>query len=449
MIEQVFSHNIVLQDLSLEPSSTETINSNRKIVPTDLDYTAGYLYPMLQIRTYSIHKDSILNFEIDCYNKIPKVNALIRLDKTHPLVINVLRDRELLKVFLRTANNELNHIRVDFYITNVNRIDKSLYTDLIIEGELNIPMLYASINKAYSGTSYNVIKAISNELGLGFSSNISNTDDEMIWPAVNQSYYDFIDYVCAHSWIDDTSFMDWYIDIYYNIVFYDVELSLKYEKFQTKAYTVYSGQAKHVEEQQLFIEWENVITDNSTMQSTDHGYSNINIINNSKLSKKGYVLNNTFLDYNDLSVVTFDTESITNTNEGIPLKSRIDDDNFRNEKQVLYLGIQNDNMHPNYLYSPIHNKFNNTELKKLNLEVSTNELNLNYIVGDNIYLHATDIRLEQDANKSLNEKLDGGIIDQTQFTNNYKIQGIKYIYKKGIKYTKYLLTRREWPITEI
>jgi hypothetical protein len=452
MLLQEFTHNIKLDELVANLSNPEATESNRdKNFHPEIDYSLGYLQPIAQIRNFEFSTKNIKSIEIDCYDKIPKINTSLTFDLLHPFSNVILRDKEIFKTFMRSSNPKKNNIRCDFFITSINTLKKENRSDIYISGELNIPRLHSALDKSYKGSSLKVLKSIANDLGLGFVTNISSTDDDMIWISTNKTYYQFIDYIVKHSWIDDNSFTDWYIDAYYNLVFYEVDSTLKKEEYTTRAYwNKSSSKETHYEKGEVnnSIEWANIFTDLPSMVSTDHGMnpSSFKVINNSGLSKNGYYVNNILIDYSDLEVVKFNCETIYNPKEGIPLKGREDDNTYKEELRVKYLGIQNDNMHPNYMYAVIHNSINNMELRKLNIEFDSSDLNLNYIIGNNIRLEIIEQRLEDSSNKEFYERRRGGKnISDLYFTNNYKIHGIKYIYKNDGQYCKYLVTRREWP----
>lgn len=451
MLEQYFSHNLNLEELRAFLQDSDATKEERDNIRSEIDYTLGYKHPIAQIRNSEFSSKNIFYLEIDNYGKIPTVTASLRFDREHLLSSIILKDKEILKTFMRSSNPNLNHLRCDFYLTDINKNRKTKHTELIVSGELNIPRLHSSINGAYSGTSHEVLQQIAKELELGFISNIPSTDDFMVWPATNQTYFQFIDYIVKHSWIDDNSFLDWYIDSYYNLVFYEVNKSLKQNEFDTRAYFKDSSVKRDYDnmgENQNSMQWKNILTDLGNMNVSDHGIiqESLKLLNNSGLSKNGYFVDNILVDYEDLEIIRFASEAIANLNDGIPLKGREDDLSYTDERRVKFLGIQNDNMHPNYKYSQIHNYINNLELKKLNIEVDTTDLNLNYIIGNNIFLQITEHRLESGSNEDYYAKTrDNKTIPDLYFSNNYKIHGIKYIYKKGEKFCRYLLTRREWP----
>lgn len=449
MITQKFSHSLSLQELSIQMLAQSNYDDTKDSKRAELDFVAGYTYPMVQVKNIDIKPEELVSLEIDSYGKIPKVTCIIRVIKTHDFVMNILKDREILKVFVRSNNPDKNHIRLDFFLTSIDQINKKDSIQFVLSGELNIPRLNASVNRGFAGTSLDVVRSIAQELKLGFSTNLTSTDDDMIWIATNQTYHQFIDYVVKHSWIDDQSFTDWYIDVYNNLVFYEVEDTLMYREIDTRFYRKFSSTKKQYDEaENKSFEWKNVLSDLPDFANTDHGFENLRVINNSKLSKTGYVNNNIILDYSDLEVVDFVSEAITNENRGVPLKSRPDDETYKDELRSKFLGIQNDNMHTNYMYAVVHNHINNLELDKLNIEVSATDVNLNYIIGDSIYLQVTEPRLPEMSNESMESRKSGVTYDQEQLTNDYQIHGIKHIYKNESIYTKYLLTRKEWPLEE-
>lgn len=452
MLEQEFTHNLDIEQLQFYLNDPESLEQSREPNYPDLDYRLGYTVPIIQIRDNEIAAGNIRRIEIDSYTKIPTISLSLNFEIKHPVANMILKDREILKTFMRSSNPNKNHIRTDFYITDINNNRRGDHVSMLLTGEINIPRLHTSVNTAYRGTSLDVMRQIAKDLDLGFITNISSTDDEMVWLSTNQSYLEFIDYVAKHGWIDDTSFVDWYIDSMYNLVYYEVNKTLKENIVDTRAYFVGVSSNKYREdkpESEKSMEWKNIFTDLGNMNTTDHGVQvgSLKLINNSGLSRQGYFVDNILLDYSDLDTVRFSSEAITNINEGVPLKGNENNLLYKDERRVKFLGIQNDNMHPNYKYAVIHNHINNIELRKLNVEFDSTDLNMGYIVGDNILLNITETRLTGDDAKSFTDRQDEQIQEpDVYFSNNYKVHGIKYIYKNEQKYCKYLLTRREWPV---
>jgi len=451
-LEQLFTHSFELAELTANILDTERVDDTKEDDAPELDYIVGYKYPIIKILNSIIQEPEVISCEIDSYGKIPKLTLRLRVINSHEIALNIIKDKEIISLFMRSGNNNLSHIRSDFFITEFDKTDKGDQAEILIESELNIPKLYADLNDGYNGSSIDILQLIAKDLKLGFVTNIDATDDSMIWIATNQTYYQFIDYVVRHSWIDDETFLDWYIDVYNNLVFYDVNQTLIYEEEETRAIknNLFTKESvTTMEEDFQSFEWNNIFSDVSNIIPTDHGYKNLRFINNTKLSKMGYVTEIILLDYEDLTLYRFDAEAIADTTQGVPLKSRLDDDSYREEKRIKYLGIQNDNMHSNYLYAELHNFINNLELDKINIEITSNDLNLNYTRGSNVFLQVTDKRLpDGDAETIENFMNNGRVVDLKHPSNNYKVHGMKYGYKKGVRYCKYLLTRREWALNE-
>ena len=451
-IAQKFEHSLTLNEIIFDTGDESVIPAQQENGRREFDKQFGYLYPVASLAGQTFTEDIIMSMNINMYGKLPQLSISLLLMQTNTLNRNLLKDKEVISIFCRSANPAKKEIHIDFLITSFIKVDKGDKVKIIINGEMFIPRLYASLNSAYNGTSYVVLQNIAQELKLGFASNLQSTDDSMIWIASNQNYFEFLNHIVEHAWVSDVTFVDWYIDVYYNVVFYDVNTALKYESTEVKAYKAnVSANTTSVNDDEILnaFDWENMLTDINTLSQTDHGYMGFKVINNTELCKNGYIFNNYLFDYIDVSIVNFTAESISDITEGSPLKGLPDNTDYTDEIVTKYLGMQNDNMHPNYQYAVIHNYINNIELNKINIEVDVDVLNLNYTVGDNIFLQVSETRLDDgNLNAEIEAKNTTGkeIVNQVQYTNSYKVHGMQYIYKGKKIYNKYLLTRREWPI---
>ena len=85
---------------------------------------------------------------------------------------------------------------------------------MVIEGKMNIPHIYDEVSQAYEGTSFEVLQEIAKELGLGFSSNVSTTDDKMRWVCPFKSKEKFVQEITDAAWSSPREFYTSFIDVY-------------------------------------------------------------------------------------------------------------------------------------------------------------------------------------------------------------------------------------------
>ena len=92
---------------------------------------------------------------------------------------------------------------------------------------MRIPTLFQHISKSYiNKTSFETLREIAKDLGLGFASNERNTNDKMNWICPSKTYYKFMQDICNSSWLGEEDFFDWWIDQYYVLNFVNLRKQL-------------------------------------------------------------------------------------------------------------------------------------------------------------------------------------------------------------------------------
>ena len=128
-----------------------------------------------------------------------------------------------LNIFVKSTAEDVYPIRMDFRITSYNPIQSSIESaekKFMIKGILDVGGLhYTGFESFKDSTSYNVLENVSLKLGLGFATNMTNTDDNMTWINPADTYMSFIQNVTKRAYISDKSFVWSFIDFYYNLNF--------------------------------------------------------------------------------------------------------------------------------------------------------------------------------------------------------------------------------------
>jgi hypothetical protein len=134
--------------------------------------------PFLWYNAYQIEYNNIKNLELSYVDNIPHINVTFRdslgkmKDEGMPL------DDSRISFFLNPRTKLLKPIHLDFKIIDFSE-NKGIYQ---IQGFLDVKDLYLKKFKSYPKlTSFGLYKQISKDLGLGFNSNIDDTDDKMTW----------------------------------------------------------------------------------------------------------------------------------------------------------------------------------------------------------------------------------------------------------------------------
>lgn len=246
-------------------------------------------------------------------------------------------------------------------------------------GIIDISDLYISFYRAFRNkTSFETLKDICTQLGLGFNSNITDTKDSMTW-LQRSITLDFMRDIIKRSYISDDSFMIGYIDFYYCFNYIDVEKEMKRDisnDVNINSANISSSNNDNVEEKTRLE------------LSTDQGLSSSNLyIENFKVLNRtmsnaisnGFFVKTRYYDTLNKTQLTFNVDSLTDKDDGkvIILKGKQNDKeyyekNFSNN----YMGkIDTDNVHKNYSYSKIQNEINLTSMVGLSMDIYLPNLN--------------------------------------------------------------------------
>jgi hypothetical protein len=396
--------------------------------------------PLIWYNGLVIPRNMISSFELNTDGFFP-VLKLFFMDSLSIMNNEAMAlDNSIISIYIDSRTKDygsstiLTPIRMDFKIVDYAYLDdENLY---YIQGYPNVDNLYLNDIKSYKNmSSYEVMVEMAKNLKLGFSTNISSTDDKMNWLNIGISNNEFIQDTTAKSYKSDSNFFKSFIDYYYNLTFVDVETQLRAEIEKQKGVTTTS----HItvgEPESQFIEDLYLTTYNS-------GATGNNVIENyTMLNKSTKVsLNNgyrTELYYYDRtgnwkqkagSFVKFSIE--TNTDgKGIIMKSDISDTKptgfFNSNIKKVYLNpLDIDNTHAHYNYAEIINKYNNAELDKISMMVTLKVPNFNLYKFQKIKVIIYHDRLSSSPESLLNKRLSGGwLITSINFT---------YTQEEGLK----------------
>lgn len=199
--------------------------------------SVGRHVPIVKINDYYFPQQQIEYIRLETTGFIPTVYAVFSLDRNNPIAMNQPKDGDVISVFMRPMSDVMRSLRCDFRITKVfvSQIAQSSMShsegasyQMIIRGELNIPNLYTEGNQyAFSGTSNELIRDFCQRYRLGYVSGVqSDTTDRQAWYLYGQKPVDFIKDVISHSWRDEESFFDGWIDPFLNLTFSNVNTML-------------------------------------------------------------------------------------------------------------------------------------------------------------------------------------------------------------------------------
>jgi len=359
-------------------NSTPILNTDPTPYKQEVASNLGNI-PFIYYGSYQIDVQNISTFRLYYKGGMPYLSISfydtlnLMKDKGMPL------DDSKIKVFINPKSDQLKEILIQFKIINFS-VDGGVYN---ISGVLDVSPLLVSQYSSYSNmTSYEALQKICKECGLGFNTNIDNTDDAMTWINCGNYVYDFIDEIVEAAYKSDSSFLTYFIDYYYNLNYVDIAKELDRNIDDQLGVT-----DKSLGEAMKTISTESVqsllLTNDYSMFDNNNYFQAYKIINNSTNISLQSGYKNTVKYYDELKkdFLVFDVHSITDKNQDkIILKSQPQDDGFYDlNTNYYYLGkFDSDNCHNNYNFATIQNDKNLFDMQKIVLEITMR--NPNYAV---------------------------------------------------------------------
>ena len=186
---------------------------------------------------------------------------------------NYPKNDPIMSVYIKTANDKFKPISADFLITSIkSTLDPTedpagvgINATYVMSGELYVPKLYNNFSKSYPSIgSVGAMRQLAKDLDLGFSELDIETNDIMTWINPNRNGLWMIDHVAKHSYLNENSFFDAFIDRYYNLTFINVANQLIEQKEFDVTYLnhadgsgVYANQRMKEQEE---INWQEDVT---------------------------------------------------------------------------------------------------------------------------------------------------------------------------------------------
>lgn len=388
--------------------------------------------PFIWYNSYQIHQKDIEYFQLSTTGNLPRIVMNFRdsmnmmKDKGFPL------DDTKISIFINPRSKQLKPIHMDFKIVKFNVIgDIYSVTALIDVNDLYVKK-FKSLSKM---TSFEALKQLSSEIGLGFASNVDNTDDRMTWINSGERIIDFLESIVDNSYKSDETYLLSYIDFYYNLTYIDLEKELNRDiKNELGVANIGLEEVAKIKDQEkvsgLFL------TNDFSMQNSNSFFRDYRVINNSTAISldEGYLTRVKFYDQVKKDFLVFDIDSITSEGDkNIILKGSPQSEAFYKQNiNLLYTGkLDEENMHRNYHYSYVQNLRNIVELDKISLEIEMQSPNYNVYKFQKINILISNQASTPSASH-INNRLSG----------EWMIVDIKFRYQNG-KYNQIikLITR--------
>lgn len=383
---------------------------------------------------------------------LPRIEIEFEDPSTNILKDNYPLDNSIVSFYIDSKNDAFYSIRMDFKVISFDTIKKYNYKENVyfrIVGILNVDDFYKTEYESYIGTSYSVINEITKNIGLGFASNIENSNDQQVW--INNAMYkiDFIKKIIEHSYISDKTFVFGFVDFYYNFNYIDIEKQLS-EDISNQMTVIDSKLIKNDDKSSIV----NLKLSNSPdFNNTEFKINKYTIENDSTSTNLNYGYRHKviYFDSYENKIKKYLIDAITNDSENnIVLKDNSEEGDklYNNMIKTSYLGKCSVNVHANYIHSKIHNSMNLDFLQKLKMTVELNKVNYALYRFQKINVELYDlssIEKEKDLKRDVNEKNIYKTKLIERLSGEWLITGIKYIYdiERGENIQELTLVKRE------
>ena len=178
----------------------------------------GIQAPLIMVNNIVVDFPDVISFELTCDKITPDVHIVFhdRYNLTTSLDTPSL-DNELRVQILPKFEDKYKKINLTFFITQM-KINNGVIS---ITGEYKVPKFTSSNIKSFGEiSSYKLFETVAQETGLGFATNVEDTNDIRYRYCDNKSYKELLRDEVARSSKD--SIYDYWVDWWNNIVFVDI-----------------------------------------------------------------------------------------------------------------------------------------------------------------------------------------------------------------------------------
>lgn len=397
----------------------------------DVATTIG-LTPFLNYNGSQVNDRDIQSFTLEHEGMIPKVTILFR-DTNGMMTKEPPRDDTKFEIFLQSRSPNLKSIHLKFKIEDFKRTASNLYS---LEGTLDVSKLYRNKFSVKRGTSFEALREICKDLGLGFNSNIENTKDNMPWRNIGDKQYKFMEEIIKHSYISEESFMAGYIDYYYCFNYVDIEKEMKRDI--SKDVGIDTGGVSDASNKDSNKIGKLILTSEKGAQTSNGFFIKVGERNEStKISmEQGYRTRTKFYDKVKKMFLVFDVDSTTSdgAKSHILKAGENDKESFDNNYVTKYEGkIDTDNTHVNYNYAVTQNRINLDNMMKNQMDIVLPNPNFNLYRFQKIKVFL----VKDAATVASPENI------QWRYSGEWMIASIKFNFQNGSLTQEITLARKE------
>ena len=354
--------------IDIESGNTGDGGNDQNKTNDNLSKFVGDTYPAIRINEYDFNKSDILNFMLTLEDFLPSLTVTVMDSKGTFNISQFPKDGDVLSLYIRSKDEKIyKPIRMDFDILSIDSpvVDNNSNTPTANSKEsaagtitltytfdcrAKIPDLLGEVCKGYDlDSSFNHLQQISDELQLGFASNVTNTDDKMVRIIPYDTRLKFILDNTNTAYSDDNSFYTSYIDPYYYINFVNLNKQLEYDEdledsIVTLTFDISIDKGNTdlsaVDESKLFL----TNLDKGSV-GTSRKIAAYSIINNSGeiILENGYNRTAQYYDEDDKQYRKFIVSPLVTENlhpDLNPLRGRNDEKRYKTQVKYKYLGKQ-------------------------------------------------------------------------------------------------------------
>jgi hypothetical protein len=423
MIERIDLPTIVTKSYELDYSENP---GDREKTDREVQQNAGDLNrgPIVWLNGLQIEPSSIETIILNNNTYLPKV-TIVFVDPTGKLCDeNFPLDNSTVSIYKGSPSPDspFYGIKMDFKITDFNIIKgREGQEDLKyeIDAIIDINDFYLNDFESYGGTSFDVLRKLAKEMGLGFVTNITNTNDNMIW--INPSNYriEFLKNIVKNSYVDDETFLFGYVDFQYNFNIIDINKQLESD-ISNQMNLVEESMSDNLQEETALILSNHPDETNSNMH-----IKKFTLLNSSTNVNLTYGYKNKLNTFNiiDKKMNKYDLDAITTDDENsIVLKDSEDNELYDNMVVNEYLGKYDiNNCHKNYIHTQFQNEFNLKFLQKLKMKIKMAKPNYGLYRFQKVTVEIYNLNKPDNTEKDIQLENDGKDIKRLSRQHDDKI----------------------------
>lgn len=374
-IKQITKPTLRLSQMEIADNESDG-NGNQRDTYASPQSKIYNLYPMINLNGYNIHPQEIVSFNLECMGFLPRIRyTFTDALGTYKSQYSV-DDACVTRLYLRSPGNEDTYkpIRINFDVDKV--YEHNDHIRFTVYGTMKIPSFNKKGTNYMYGTSYESLLTLMSQYGLGFASNVENTNDRQIWLLSNGNTKDFVYEIMRHAYIDDDSFVNCFIDPYYNFNFVEMNRLLyqggeveKTISFNRNNSDALGDKEKRIDEYRLF--------NKTNDKNSPFYYVRYELYNSPTLTKENGYKN--YIKYWDVKAKCYKSmfvDAITPNSEGMisTVRGNIDGEDdaenfFETQYDVKFISGAADNTHENYAIATVLNNRNMVDLEKCGINM--------------------------------------------------------------------------------